>query len=110
MPDALSLSCELVQDLKEGIHLLELYKKPTDLKRKKLSLLSVKELCVLHPPPSTLHPPPRILNPLPTTLNPQPATPNPQPPTLKSQSSTPNPNPESSAPKPERQPLTYYRS
>jgi hypothetical protein len=32
------------EDLKEGIHLLELYKKPIDVKRKKLSLLSVKAL------------------------------------------------------------------
>lgn len=32
------------EDLKEGRHMLELYKKPTDLKRKKLSLLSIKEL------------------------------------------------------------------
>ena len=31
-------------DLKEGIHMLELYKKPTDLKCKKLSLLTIKEL------------------------------------------------------------------
>ena len=32
------------EDLKEGRPLLELYKKPTDLKRKRLSLLSIKEL------------------------------------------------------------------
>ena len=35
-----------MQDVKEGMHLLELYKKPLDLKRKQksLSLLSIKEL------------------------------------------------------------------
>ena len=32
------------EDLKEGRHLLELYKKPTDLKRKRMSVLSIKEL------------------------------------------------------------------
>jgi hypothetical protein len=32
------------QEIKAGPHVLELYKKPTDLKRKKLSLLTVKPL------------------------------------------------------------------
>ena len=32
------------QDVREGPHVLELYKKPTDLKRKKLSLMTVKPL------------------------------------------------------------------
>eukprot|EP00287_Rhodomonas_sp_CCMP768_P023059 CAMPEP_0202827256 /NCGR_PEP_ID=MMETSP1389-20130828/14149_1 /ASSEMBLY_ACC=CAM_ASM_000865 /TAXON_ID=302021 /ORGANISM="Rhodomonas sp., Strain CCMP768" /LENGTH=240 /DNA_ID=CAMNT_0049500633 /DNA_START=96 /DNA_END=818 /DNA_ORIENTATION=+ len=32
------------EDLHEGDHVLELYKKPTDFKRKKLSLLTVKQL------------------------------------------------------------------
>ena len=54
--------------------MLELYKKPTDLKRKKLSLLSVKELCVRNPQPSTLNRQPSIFNPQPLTLNPQPFT------------------------------------
>ncbi len=30
--------------MREGAHVLELYKKPTDLKRKKLSLMTVKPL------------------------------------------------------------------
>ena len=32
------------QEIRAGPHVLELYKKPTDLKRKKLSLLTVKPL------------------------------------------------------------------
>ena len=102
MPDALSLSCELVQDLKEGIHLLELYKKPTDLKRKKLSLLSVKELCVLHPPPSTLHPES-------STLYPQLSTPNPQPRILNRQPSNPSPQPPTPTPNPQPPNLSVNR-
>ena len=39
-----SLRASLSQEIKAGPHVLELYKKPTDLKRKKLSLLTVKPL------------------------------------------------------------------
>ena len=34
----------MTQEIKAGPHVLELYKKPTDLKRKKLALLTVKPL------------------------------------------------------------------
>ena len=33
-----------MQDIKDGRHVLELYKKPTDLRRKNLSLMSIKPL------------------------------------------------------------------
>jgi len=33
-----------MQDINDGKHVLELYKKPTDLRRKNLSLMSIKPL------------------------------------------------------------------